>query len=1022
MTRAKNIIAALALVVALIAIPIGLWFTTGNPIPSTISPSAITDALTRRDDGTIFVHLIAWIGWLAWAYFTISLVLETVSQLRVARHRPELHIPGFSLGRSAVAPLVTLILGASIVAGPAATAMAAPTQTPIAATSTTTAAAQRTAPVAPQQTTTNQPTHQANNPDQTRHTVRQDGEALWAIAEHYYGDGQQWTTIAQANPDLTGTNGRRLLQAGEVLVIPGVPSKAAAPAGFTAHTVTSSDTLSSLAAQHLGDADRWPEIFNASKTITQPDGGKLTDPNVILDGWTLHIPKAKATKAAPAQQQKPATQQDKKPAAQAQPKAPIQDTTPAGTGPVAPATRTPELPAVAHPSARPAQPSEQAPTVQSLPETSTTTQTDQDSSNLPHGIEALGGVVALCLLGVLGSRWRRQSARRRPGQRVPVPQGAEAATITALRQMEGPLTTVHLDRALRSLSVALSEQDRQLPPLLAVRLDDARIDFILAEDTAQPPAPFVATSARVWTWLPEQNPLPEVGAVAAPYPALVTLGRDADGAHLLVDLETLAALAITDDRPEEIIGVLAMELATSTWADDLTVTLVGACPELPAALGVDRLTWVPDMEHLIAQLEGEAQETRESLVAEDLDEARQGRAAAEPADAWTPHVVLVAEQIDQETGERLGRILADQPRVAIAAVTTDERPLSPWSLVSDSDGEHATLAPLGLTMTLQRLTAETYASICQVSMTSLSQETEPAPWWNHDEDAQRPVDEPELYASTEEESTQVLTVVDDDVAEAQHEAEVMPLHQPTIYLLGEVHVENVEKTLTNGRGASELMEPITYIHLHPGCLSADFQQALAAHTNDATALASRARRYLGANEAGDKLLPSSRRTDRGRVYDLHPSVTSDWAQLNALIAGGVNTAPTRNLWRALDLVTGRPLASVAPGQWTWVEGIRNDMIGTVLDIAHEVAERAIAAGDPNKAEWAINKGHMVDSLSEVIDRDELRLHRMTGNHSGCESVIERINANCRNIGLNPDPETVELIHSLNDSARHRARA
>jgi nucleoid-associated protein YgaU len=52
---------------------------------------------------------------------------------------------------------------------------------------------------------------------------------------------------------------------------------------YGVHTVTSGETLSKLAKQYLGDANRYMELFNANKSI-------LTDPNTIKVGQKLTIP------------------------------------------------------------------------------------------------------------------------------------------------------------------------------------------------------------------------------------------------------------------------------------------------------------------------------------------------------------------------------------------------------------------------------------------------------------------------------------------------------------------------------------------------------------------------------------------------------------------------------------------------------------------------------------------------------------------------------------------------------------
>ena len=60
------------------------------------------------------------------------------------------------------------------------------------------------------------------------------------------------------------------------------------------------DALWGLAETHLKNPLRWSEIFELNHGALQPDGRRLEDPNLIIPGWTLHLPSdAVAVAAAP---------------------------------------------------------------------------------------------------------------------------------------------------------------------------------------------------------------------------------------------------------------------------------------------------------------------------------------------------------------------------------------------------------------------------------------------------------------------------------------------------------------------------------------------------------------------------------------------------------------------------------------------------------------------------------------------------------------------------------------------------
>ncbi len=65
------------------------------------------------------------------------------------------------------------------------------------------------------------------------------------------------------------------------------------------HVVEHGDTLWDIAAQYLGDPNRWPEVYQHNVGVPQPDGLVLTNPDVILPGWKLTLPSLVATATSP---------------------------------------------------------------------------------------------------------------------------------------------------------------------------------------------------------------------------------------------------------------------------------------------------------------------------------------------------------------------------------------------------------------------------------------------------------------------------------------------------------------------------------------------------------------------------------------------------------------------------------------------------------------------------------------------------------------------------------------------------
>ena len=122
------------------------------------------------------------------------------------------------------------------------------------------------------------------------------GESLWTIAERAYGNGRYWKRIKETNPASVAND--NTVQVGARLQIPARigPASDSSPQTATARsaetsdqkgwrtvTITTGETLSSLARRFLGDAKRWQVIYDANRDY-------LTDPDQLTVGLRLRVP------------------------------------------------------------------------------------------------------------------------------------------------------------------------------------------------------------------------------------------------------------------------------------------------------------------------------------------------------------------------------------------------------------------------------------------------------------------------------------------------------------------------------------------------------------------------------------------------------------------------------------------------------------------------------------------------------------------------------------------------------------
>src|SRR2546423_12637078 len=79
----------------------------------------LTGDLTAPDDGSLFLAVLALVGWIGWATFTLAVLLEIPAQLRGA---PTVRLRGMGIQQSLAGGLVAAVLAVVVLPGAASAA------------------------------------------------------------------------------------------------------------------------------------------------------------------------------------------------------------------------------------------------------------------------------------------------------------------------------------------------------------------------------------------------------------------------------------------------------------------------------------------------------------------------------------------------------------------------------------------------------------------------------------------------------------------------------------------------------------------------------------------------------------------------------------------------------------------------------------------------------------------------------------------------------------------------------------
>lgn len=934
-------------------------------------PPAGLASLARPEDGSVLLAVLTIAGWLAWGAFLLATLAEAV-RLGGRRHRA-LRLPllgglqelsaGLLVAVLALAPGVAATGGPEVPPSATAEAVPPPAADPVVA---------------------------ATSADPADVHLVEPGDDLWTLSARVLGDGGRWRELVAANPEVLRDPTERLAP-GTRLVLP-----TSARRQPRAVTVRRGDTLSGLALEHLGAAERWPQIAEANHEL-------ITDPDHIEVGWRLVIPGA-ATLSRRVERDR-AREEAPSDAEPADPPAPGDAPDRSGN----PASTPTEAGLPTHVAAQTGAPQTGAPQTGAsqtgAPQTSQgaaaaeAEPTADPALALPL-LGSLGTLAAAAIIGVVETR-RFLRLRERPvGRRLVPPEQSAARLRAALAIHRQPDRLAALDAALRAVGRHCHDTGVPLPDLERVLVGRVRIRLEWAHPAGPPPAGFTGDAEH---WEASVAAPPDAADHPCPYPGVVSLGSTADDDLVLVDAERSRVLGVATGDAElgrSALAAMGVELACAPWSDAVRLVAVGSDAGLIALAGGDRVEVLPGVPEAVEYLRGLLGGRRSALRDEPLALLR---VDPDRADAVAPVVFCMLDDVPAALAGELDDLLAGPAAGLVALLATRPTEDARWEVGGDVDQPRGRLAGVGEPLRVHAIGESTRVGVSRLFRAADSEATAIAPWWRDPGTAGDNVLALPQRAPREGDPVDIVRLVP-------------ATDHPHVLLIGPAELRGAAGA-EPVRSRQQLVELCAWLLEHPGSTATAMAAGLMVAESTRRSNLSRLRAWLGEAPDGAAYLPDAY---SGRVL-LHPGVTSDWHQLQVLLAPGVNGVGDGTLVAALELIRGAPLADAAPTQWHWAEELRTDVSCALRDVGLVLTGRALERGDIDLARWAASRALVVAPEDEQLLCARIRTELRASNTTEVARLVNQVTRQARVLGVDLLPETVALCQQALEG-RLRARA